>query len=60
MMGSGSRAEPEPNAPQQSSTPAPEDSDEEFDPNDIAQVSNATQETGNGDDDSETDYGSDY
>lgn len=60
MMGSASRTEPEPNAAKESSGPAPEDSDEEFDPNDIVQVSNTTHQTGNDDDDSETDYGSDY
>lgn len=38
---------------------AAEDSDEEFDPNDIIQVSSAAQNDGNNDD-SETDYGSDY
>ncbi len=38
-----------------------EDSDEEFDPNDLVQVSTTTTQLGGGDsDDSDTDYGSDY
>lgn len=40
-----------------------EDSDEEFDPNDLVQVSTSTtttQQVGGDDDDSDTDYGSDY